>query len=85
LRVEWIFAVSKNKESTFYDKKIGFKLSKVSMKNIEFSFLPNSEDGNRLAEFFYKKVNTYGFHEIYKATKKIGKGSFACVQKINLF
>lgn len=80
LKIEWLYSPTKQKDGKKIDKLIGFKFMKHLQKSIEFSFCQNTEDAAIAFQVIMtSKINTFGFHEMYKASKKIGKGSFASV------
>lgn len=77
LKVEWLYH-SKNKENQ-KPRLSGFKL--ISIENnqmIEF-YSQNEKDLSSIYKILNSFINIVGFHENYKALKKIGKGSFASV------
>lgn len=76
-KLKGVLTYSFNLKVTFDPKKISFILS-IDVISEEY-FCQKQEDLEKIRNYFSKRISLWGFHEIYTAIKKIGKGNFASV------
>lgn len=52
---------------------------KFYRKNIEYEIYQDTQILGKWKAILSKRINQFGFHDLFKVYKKIGKGSFASV------
>ena len=79
MKVEWLSQQIKQKDGKKVNKLFGFKLYESECEQMAEFHCVNEANLLSLVPVLNKKISVLGFHETYKALKKIGKGSFASV------